>query len=405
MPGGGTPGPRHARTGHARTAERPVQAFPDEPCPAAEHPAPEEAGPPARAMPGRSHARRRNTRPRHARTRTPPEASPAPEACPDAPCPEHPAPAAFPAPACPGRAMPGASPAPAASPGRAMPGAPGPGGIPGPGGRGPGGGTPREDAAAAGAGAAAARRRHLRGGGGGHGVGLLPHQRLHLVEQHLALEGLGDVVVGPGGAGAGLVEGLEGAGQQQHGDALRGGIALERLADLVAVLARHHHVREHHIRTQLARPGDGVQPVVDRGDLEVLGREDHPDHLADGERVVGDQQILGHRFGPRGIPTPQNSVRNRDGKSHCQAGQLTVRHPGLQENKRKLKKTCAAGPGRAREPAIPGRGTPLAPRWARSADGRPAPARRTAPGSVPPASARTMRGSARAGAPSSAGAE
>jgi hypothetical protein len=113
------------------------------------------------------------------------------------------------------------------------------------------------------------------------------------------------VVIRSGGAGAVLVEGLEGAGQQHHGDVLRVRIALQRLADLVPALARHHHIGEHHIRAQLAAAGDRIQPVVHRSHLEVLGREDHPDDLADGERVIGDQQVLRHRLRASGASTPR----------------------------------------------------------------------------------------------------
>ena len=49
-----------------------------------------------------------------------------------------------------------------------------------------------------------------------------PEQVPDLVEERLALEGLGDVSVRPGGASPVLVERLEGAGQQQHRD---GGVA------------------------------------------------------------------------------------------------------------------------------------------------------------------------------------
>jgi hypothetical protein len=133
----------------------------------------------------------------------------------------------------------------------------------------------------------------------------VPHQGLHLVEQDLALEGLGDVIIRAGGAGPVLVEGLEGSGQQHHGDVLGVRIALEGLADLVPALAGHHHIREHHVRAQLAAAGDRIQPVVHRSHLEVLGREDHPNDLADGERVVGDQQILRHRRRASGASTPR----------------------------------------------------------------------------------------------------
>jgi hypothetical protein len=113
------------------------------------------------------------------------------------------------------------------------------------------------------------------------------------------------VIIRAGGASAVLVEGLEGACQQHHGDVLGVRIALERLAHLVATLPGHHHIREHHVRAQLAATGNRVQPVVHRGHLKVLGREDHPNDLADGERVVGDQQILRHRRRASGASTPR----------------------------------------------------------------------------------------------------
>jgi hypothetical protein len=113
------------------------------------------------------------------------------------------------------------------------------------------------------------------------------------------------MIVRPGGTRAVLVEGLERASQQHHGDVLGVRIALDRLAHLVPALSGHHHIREHHVRALLAATGDRVQPVVHRGHLEVLGREDHPNDLADGERVVGDQQILRHRRRASGVSTPR----------------------------------------------------------------------------------------------------
>jgi hypothetical protein len=103
------------------------------------------------------------------------------------------------------------------------------------------------------------------------------------------------VSVGAGRTCAVLVERFEGAGQEQHGNVLGVRIALERLADLVAALAGHHHVRQHHVGSQLASLGDRIEPVVHGGELEILGGEDHPDHLADGDRVIGDEHTFGHR--------------------------------------------------------------------------------------------------------------
>ena len=48
-----------------------------------------------------------------------------------------------------------------------------------------------------------------------------------------------------------LVEGLEGAGQQQHGHVREGRVLLDVVADLVAVLLRHDDVAQHDVRTDL----------------------------------------------------------------------------------------------------------------------------------------------------------
>jgi len=112
------------------------------------------------------------------------------------------------------------------------------------------------------------------------------HELPHLVDERLALERLGDVSVGARRAGARVVEGLERPGQEEHRDALELGIGLDRLADLVPVLARHHHVREDHVRLQRARASHGVLAISDRCDLEVFAREDDPHHLLDGDGII-----------------------------------------------------------------------------------------------------------------------
>jgi hypothetical protein len=102
------------------------------------------------------------------------------------------------------------------------------------------------------------------------------------------------VAVGPGCAGAGLVEGLEGAGEEENRDLAQLGVALHRLADLVAVPPRHDHVGEDDVGAELARAADRVLAVVHRDDLEVLAREGDAHDLLDGDRVVSEEQGLGH---------------------------------------------------------------------------------------------------------------
>ena len=185
---------------------------------------------------------------------------------------------------------PGRAPAGIGAPGRGAPGA----GMPGPAGRAPGGGAAAGRACgAAGRGAPAA----AAGAGGRRGVA---DELPHLVDEGPALEGLRDVAVGAGRAGARLVERLEGAGEEQHGDVAQGRIGLHRLAHLVAVLPGHHDVGQDHVRLELAGPRDRVLPVVDRGDLDVLVRERDPDDLLDRDRVVREKKVLGHgRVRPR----------------------------------------------------------------------------------------------------------
>jgi len=79
-------------------------------------------------------------------------------------------------------------------------------------------------------------------------------QLLHLVDEGLALEGLRDVTVRARGTGARFVESLERAREKQDGDVLQRGIGLDRLANLVAVPPRHHHVGEDDVRPELPRP-------------------------------------------------------------------------------------------------------------------------------------------------------
>jgi hypothetical protein len=149
-----------------------------------------------------------------------------------------------------------------------------------------------------------------------------PSQSANLLEERVALERLDDEVVGLDRSRAILIKRLECAGEQQDPHRLRAGIVLDRLADLIAAPARHRHIRQNEVGAQLARFADCLQPVVHRSDLEILGGKDHPDHFPDRERVISNQQALGHG---RGASLGKPGFRQRlylyvVGGWECQAG-------------------------------------------------------------------------------------
>jgi hypothetical protein len=109
------------------------------------------------------------------------------------------------------------------------------------------------------------------------------HRRAHAIEEAGAVEGLGNVTVRAHRLRTRGIEGLEVAGEEQHGNVRSRRIALQFLAHLVAVLARHHAVSEHQIGAQLSRFGDSVETVVDGRQREVFRREEHSDDLANRE--------------------------------------------------------------------------------------------------------------------------
>jgi hypothetical protein len=119
-------------------------------------------------------------------------------------------------------------------------------------------------------------------------------QLLHLVDEGLALEGLGDVAVRVNCTGARFVEGLERAREEQDGDVPQRRIGLDGFAELVPVPLRHHDVGEDDVRLELSRARDGVLSVVDRGDLEVFTRERDAHDLLDRDGVIREEKVLGH---------------------------------------------------------------------------------------------------------------
>jgi hypothetical protein len=126
----------------------------------------------------------------------------------------------------------------------------------------------------------------------GHGrrlSGRLAQQTVDLVDERLALEGLLDVAVGAGGAGAPLVERLEGPGEEDDGDVLERRVPLHRLAHLVPAPPRHHDVGQDDVGLLITSLGDRVLAVVHGDDREVLGRQSDRHDLLDGDAVVGQQ--------------------------------------------------------------------------------------------------------------------
>jgi len=113
------------------------------------------------------------------------------------------------------------------------------------------------------------------------------------------------VPVGPGGPGAGLVEGLEGPGEEEDRDLAQLRVALDRLAQLVAVLPGHDHVGENDVGLRLPGARQRILAVVDGRDLVVLAGEGDADDLLDRDGVIREQKVLGH-----GVPESSESFLN-----------------------------------------------------------------------------------------------
>ena len=75
----------------------------------------------------------------------------------------------------------------------------------------------------------------------------------------------------------------------------RGGISLDGLADLVAVLLRHHDVGEDEIGPRLAHLLERPGAVADAGQLVVAVGERQFDDFLDRQAVVGQQNLFWHR--------------------------------------------------------------------------------------------------------------
>ncbi len=102
------------------------------------------------------------------------------------------------------------------------------------------------------------------------------------------------MTIGACGTGTRLIERLECAGQEQHRDVPQTRVSLDRLADLVAIPPRHHHVGEDDVRPELPGAGNGVLSIVDCGDLVVFARERDAHDLLDRDGIIREEKVLGH---------------------------------------------------------------------------------------------------------------
>ena len=68
--------------------------------------------------------------------------------------------------------------------------------------------------------------------------------------------------------------------------------ALHERGDLVSVTLGHPDVGQHDIGPFGLYPGDGLLPVADRDDLNVLVGERQLDHALDRHAVVGQEELM-----------------------------------------------------------------------------------------------------------------
>jgi hypothetical protein len=93
-----------------------------------------------------------------------------------------------------------------------------------------------------------------------------------------------------------FVEWFKRADEENDGDVSEPGVALDALAQRVAVGAGHHHVREQDVGRRLL--GERAQrrlAVADRDHLHPLVAEGEADDLLDRRRVVSEQEFPASR--------------------------------------------------------------------------------------------------------------
>ena len=139
-------------------------------------------------------------------------------------------------------------------------------------------------------------------------------------QQHPAVEGLGDEVLGAAGQAVEHVLGGVQGRQEDDGQRLAGPL-LDVPAQLVAVHGRHLHVAEHQIEGRLVQRVQRRHAVGDRQHLEVLGPQDRGHRGGLGAAVFDDEDSLGPHAAPVDCIDARrvSSCQYRRGKSHANA--------------------------------------------------------------------------------------
>src|SRR5690606_1599048 len=106
------------------------------------------------------------------------------------------------------------------------------------------------------------------------------------VEEFLAREWFGDVLLGTHDAPARLVEQAVLGGQHDHRRLLEHLVVLDQRAGLVAVQARHHDVDEDDLRLLVGDLGEGLEAVSCGRDLGAFALEQGLRGASDGFRVI-----------------------------------------------------------------------------------------------------------------------
>jgi hypothetical protein len=161
-----------------------------------------------------------------------------------------------------------------------------------------GGHADRRRTDGAGGAAAEAGRGGRRGDDAGTGdaaAGRLVDELGDLLEHDLGVPRLGQAAVGADLGTLGGVERLRVAAQDDDGDIGELGVGLERLAQVVAGLARHHRVGEDERRLLRLGLGERVVDAARTDVLKVGGLERDLGDRLHGRAVVRDQDDLGHR--------------------------------------------------------------------------------------------------------------
>jgi hypothetical protein len=130
----------------------------------------------------------------------------------------------------------------------------------------------------------------------GHALARHPSQELrHLLDEDLGVPRLDERAVGPDLAATGLVIGGRVAAKDDDRDGAEGRVALERLAQIVAVLSGHDRVGQDEIGAALTCERHGLLCAPGGRDLEVGVSEGDRNDLLHRDAVVGTQNVLGHR--------------------------------------------------------------------------------------------------------------